>query len=110
MCKHEMYRDWQTDAPTIDTSSCRDHNFIPREKRVYKNGTRSGADKLERAYAENVKRERALLKDGNKGSIKKKMAVPAELYHGKCRETGDKYYWKDPKNVSRHNAFRVDGG
>lgn len=107
-CGDPMQRDWQADEPMIDTSNCRDHNFIPREKRVYRPGTKGQADKLEGKMAKHINERRSQLRDsGNKGLFKHKMSIPADLYHGKIRETGDKQYWNDPKNVAKHNDFKV---
>jgi hypothetical protein len=33
--------------------------------------------------------------------------VPAELYHGKIRETGDKDYWSDKRNLEQHTDTKV---
>ena len=109
-CGGILEHDIRADVATVecDTASCRDHNTIERSKRVFRRGTRAAADRKEAAYANHVKERRAALKDGgNKGKIKQTMAVPADLYHGKIRETKDRNYWTDPKNVSRHNDFKV---
>lgn len=107
-CRCEMQRDWQSDEPTIDTSGCRDHNFIPREKRVLVKGSRSDADRREHQIAQHIKQRRQQLKDGgNQGTIKQSHALPAELYHGKIRETKDRNYWNDKKNLDRHKDFKV---
>lgn len=109
-CGGTLEHDLCADISTVefDTAACRDHNTIERSKRVYRPGTKAAADRKEAAYANHVKDRRAALKDGgNKGKIKQSMAIPADLYHGKIRETKDRNYWSDPKNVSRHNDFKV---
>lgn len=108
-CGGELKHDLRADVLTVeaDTSGCRDHNFIPEHKRVYRPGTAADASRKEAAYAGHVAERRKQLKDGNKGSIKQTMAIPADLYHGKLRETGDKNYWADKKNVARHSDFKV---
>lgn len=109
-CGGTKQRDFAADFATVqfDTSGCRDHNVIPREKRVYVPGSRSDADRREAKIAEGIKQRREQLREGgNQGSVKQTHAIPAELYHGKIRETKDKQYWQDPKNVDRHKDFKV---
>lgn len=97
----------------IDTSGCRDHGFIPEASRVVESDRsydKSLGVRKEKAFAQAIKRRRSQLADGgNKGSFRHTHSVPAELYHGKVRETKDPNYWKDPKNLARHNNTRVDG-
>lgn len=98
----------------IDTSGCKDHNFVPESSRVvdtdYNYDKRRGVAK-EVAFDRAIKKRRAQLADGgNKGGFKHTHSVPAELYHSKIKETGDKEYWKDPKNMKRHGNTRVDNG
>jgi hypothetical protein len=91
--------------------STKDHDNIPEHKRVASSAAglgKKGARRLEAAYAEHVEQRRAQLSDGgNTGSIRHDMSIPAELYHGKIKETGDKAYWKDKRNVARHKAWKV---
>jgi hypothetical protein len=95
----------------IDTSACKDHNFIPEECRVVdsdRSYDRATGIKKEQMFNRAIQRRRAQLADGgNKGSIQHKRSVPAELYHGKIRETGDPDYWKDEKNLERHPNTKV---
>lgn len=110
-CGSYMIRDWQADAPMIDTSACRDHDFIPETHRVASNdgfgiGKAKAAKRVD-AYRQHIQQRRSELADGNKGSIKQTHAVPADLYHGKIRETGDKNYWQDRKNLDRHKSCKV---
>lgn len=95
----------------IDTSACRDHSEIRADKRV-----RSGFDgnkspeRVEHEFKRHIEQRRSQIRDagGQRGSIKQTHAVPAHLYHGKIKETGDKDYWSDPKNLSRHTECKVD--
>lgn len=110
-CRLSAERDWQADAPMIDTSACRDHDFIPETHRVASNdgfgiGKAKAAKRVD-AYKQHIAAKREQLRDGNKGSIKQTHAVPADLYHGKIRETGDKAYWQDQKNLDRHKSCKV---
>lgn len=112
-CGYGMRRDWQADVPMIDTSSCRDHDFIPPEKRVASNdgfgvGKRGAAKKVEGFRRHISDRRKQLAEGGNQGSIRHTHSVPADLYHGKIRETGDRNYWNDPANMARHKNCKVD--
>ena len=40
--------------------------------------------------------------------MKKSMQIPAALYHGKIKQTGDRSYWDNPKNRNRHKSCKVD--
>lgn len=95
----------------INTESCKDHDFIPDESRVVESDRsydKSLGVKKEQAYRRARDRRRAQLADGgNKGSFKHTHSVPAELYHGKIKQTGDPDYWKDPKNLKRHKSTEV---
>jgi len=111
-CFRTMVRDWKTDAPMLDTSACRDHNFIPHAKRVPQSGgkfvrSKDEAIKRENGYREMIQNRRAAAREAGKKSIKQTMAIPAEIYHGKIKETGDRNYWSDAKNVSRHKDWEV---
>ncbi len=98
----------------IDTSSCRDADDIPAGKRVVRSGIVRGAGDVspqieERKFARHIEnRRKDLLSNGNKGSsFRHTHSVPADLYHGKIRETGDKNYWNDSRNLSKHNSCKV---
>ncbi len=97
-----LQRDWRTDAPMIDTSACRDHSDIAHDKRV-----RSHFDGK---FKQQIEQRRSEIRDagGQRGSLKQTHAVPAHLFHGKIKETGDKNYWSDPKNLSRHTDCKVE--
>ncbi len=71
-------------------------------------GSKAIGEKKERLFHKRIKERRAALKDGNKGTIKHTHSVPTELYHGKIKQTGDKNYWRDPKNLAKHKSCKVD--
>jgi len=110
-CGGTARRDYNADLQTVQISTVgtRDHNKIPEDKRVQGAKTRSAAAAKERAYGEHLhNRRQQLASDGNKrSSFRHKMSVPAEIVHGKIKETGDKSYWDDPKNVARHKEWEV---
>lgn len=96
----------------IRGSSCSE---IPKDKRVVRNflkpDTPEQAARLERAYQKDLERKRAMVAERGKRSkkpgIRMTHSVPAELYHGKIRETGDRTYWSDRKNLEQHTDCKV---
>lgn len=110
-CGSIMLRDWPADIPMLDTSACRDHDDIAPRSRVIeglRGHNKLQAVKKERQFQEHISDRRKLLaSEGNRGSIRHTHSVPADLYHGKIKETGDKQYWQDPKNVERHSSCKV---
>lgn len=89
-----------------------DPDHIPMESRVTENTlhgvSKSAGTKKEAAYRRALdKRRRQLADGGNQGTRKHTHSVPAELYHGKIKQTGDKDYWKDPANLNKHKDCRV---
>lgn len=114
-CKQAMQRDFMADWKTmqVNTQGCKDHDNVPAAKRTAPNLgqgiTPREARRRERAYAAAVqqKREVAEAAGGNRGSQRMAMSVPTELFHSKIRETGDRAYWKDPKNRARHKNWRI---
>lgn len=106
-----MLRDWQADVPMFDTSACRDHDDIDPRKRVIEGlhgNNKTQALKKERKFQEHISERRKLLADGgNRGGVRHTHSVPADLYHGKIKETGDKNYWADKKNLARHSSCKV---
>lgn len=96
----------------IDTSMCRDHDDIPDGKRVVRGMNdlgKNNALREERRFHNHIQNRRKELKDGNRGSMRHTHSVPADLFHGKIRETGDKNYWSDPRNMRKHKSCKVDG-
>lgn len=103
---------WRVFGCAIDTSKCRDASEIPANKRVVRSSSIvSGRDvdpvKAERRFHEHIQRRRSELQGQQKGQFRHTHSVPADLYHGKIKETGDKEYWSDPGNVSRHRDCKV---
>jgi len=88
---------------------------IPKDKRVLSNflkpHTSEQAARLEKAYSKDLERKRAMVAERGKSSKKPKIrmthSVPAHLYHGKIRETGDKDYWHDKANLEQHTDCKV---
>lgn len=114
-CGRKMSRNFGADWGTLqfNTQSCKDHDEVPAAKRTAPNLAEgispAEARRRERAYERDVRRKREVAEaaGGNQGSHRMAMSVPTELYHGKIRQTGDKHYWKDPKNRARHKAWKV---
>lgn len=103
-CGREMDRVY---GARIDTSGCRDHDHVPVEHRVMSSADRSvsarGGAKTERAYAQDLAQKRDMAGNGNRMSH----SVPAHLYHGKIKETGDRNYWRDPANLRKHKSCEI---
>lgn len=96
----------------MDTSNCRDHDDIPAQARVTQ-ASSFGHSKLEgerreAAYAADIAAKRAANR-GMRNSTRFRMthSIPTELYHGKIKETGDRGYWQDKKNVAKHNSCKI---
>jgi hypothetical protein len=107
---HLADRDFLADWKTIQTpSSSRNANKVKDSKRVCGASTKAAARRKEAAYGEHIhERRKQLANDGNKrSSFKHTHSIPAELFHGKKKETGDDQYWNDPKNVAKHSDFKV---
>jgi hypothetical protein len=109
-CGEEMLRVY---GCQIDTSGCKDHDHIEHGSRVQYGGesniSNGQATRIEAAHQKhNDKTRKDLAAGGNRGGIRKTMQIPATLFHGKIKETGDRQYWDDPKNRNRHNSCKVD--
>lgn len=97
----------------INTAGCQDHDFIPEGDRIACGGMESNltpgqAAAIEAKHqAHNEKTRREIADGGNRGSIRKTHQIPAALYHGKIKQTGDRNYWDDPKNRKRHKSTEV---
>lgn len=97
----------------IDTSGCKDVDDIPHSDQVAYGGdgniSSGQAAAIEVRHARHNDRTRRELADGgNRGSFRKDMQIPAALFHGKIKQTGDKHYWDDAKNRNRHKSCKVD--
>jgi len=110
-CGEQMNRNFMADWMTqqINTTGCKDHNQVKHKHRVAPGGmvfTEKQAERREELFRKDLAlKKEAVDRGGNKGSIRMKKSVPADLYHGKIKESGDKDYWNDKKNLNRHNAF-----
>lgn len=95
----------------IDTSGCKDHDHIPEQFRVRdgnKSPSKAGAERKEAAFRSHIEGRRSVLREnGGRGAMRQTHSVPADLYHGKIRETGDRNYWNDSANLKRHSSTRV---
>ncbi len=115
-CGTPMARNFGADWETlqVNTYGCRDHNEVPETKRTVSNlgqgMTKRRARAIERKYAEDVQRKRDVAEaaGGNRGATRMSHSIPTELYWGKIRETKDKSYWRDKRNVARHKAWKLD--
>lgn len=110
-CGKKMTRNFVADLMTVqvNTQGCKDHNQVKHGSRVPPGGmsfTKKQAERREELFRKDmaIKKE-AVDRGGNKGRFKMKKSVPADLFHGKIKETGDRDYWNDKKNLNRHNAF-----
>lgn len=109
-CGYVMDRNLQADlgSISINASACKDHNWIPPHARVaphHGRVTKQSAEALERAYGSHIKEQRKAVKKG--GGLRKTASVPAEMFFGKIKETGDKKYWDDPSNRAKHKDFSL---
>lgn len=98
----------------IDTSGCQDPDEIPAKDRIAcgvgdQDLTPGQAAAIEKKHAQHNEKTRREIRDGgNKGQMKKSMQIPAALFHGKIKQTGDRNYWDNPKNRNRHKSCKVD--
>ena len=93
----------------IDTSGCTDHDDIPEHKRVQRQHTPRDTHREEARFKKHIDERRKLYAEaGQTPNLRHTHSVPADLFHGKIRETGDKNYWNDPKNLNRHKSTKVD--
>jgi len=93
----------------IDTSGCKDHDEIPPEKRVLDLHDRRPEHIKEAAFQRHIDERRKVVAEAgqNPNGMRQTHSVPADLFHGKIRETGDKKYWDDPKNLKKHKSTEV---
>lgn len=86
------------------------HRVLPIEGGIPR--TPDQAKAVERRHQEQME---ALRKQARRDSrvapkVRQVAQIPAELYFGKIRETGDRDYWKDKKNVKQHRDCLVRPG
>ena len=97
----------------INTSGCKDPDDVAPEHRVSvsqeRNLTKAQSAGIESAHRREIEQTRRDLADGgNKGSQRMTHKVPAALHAAKIKETGDRNYWDDRKNLNRHKSCKVD--
>lgn len=97
----------------IDTTGCRDVDDIPAKDRIAcgpgtTNLTSGQTAAMERRHKKSIEKARKDRVGGNKGARRLTHQIPAELFHGKIKQTGDKNYWDDSKNRNRHKSCQVD--
>ena len=97
----------------IDTSGCKDVDDIPVKDRIAMGAgdvdmTPGQAEAIERKHQQHTEQTRRdIAAGGNKGQMKKTHQIPAPLFHGKIKQTGDKNYWDSDKNLNRHKSCKV---
>ena len=97
----------------IDTSSCKDPDDVAPEHRTAvsqeRNLTARQANAIEKKHSDKIKQTRRDLADGgNRGAQRMTHQIPAALHAAKIKETGDRNYWDDAKNLNRHKSCKVD--
>lgn len=106
-CSLEASRVWEAPQVICDT----DPDYVPPEFAVSRGGhavSASAAAKKEKMYQRGIEQRRAELRGTrNKKGFKQSNSIPPELYYGKVRQSGDKDYWKDPKNLRKHSSTKV---
>lgn len=84
-----------------------DPDDIP-EGMQYRHPLRSGSgfqeEKKEAGYRDDL---RSFHVSGRRVDGRIRASIPVELYYGKIRQTGDRYYWQDPANVRKHKNWTV---
>lgn len=92
----------------IDTSMCKDHSDIPEKDRVLREHAPSNPAAVEARYQQAIQERRKLKRQaGDAKTIRQTHMFPPDLYHGKVRQTGDREYWKDPKNLRKHKDCEI---
>lgn len=106
-CGSEAHRVWE--SPQIVCDNDPDH--VPPQFAVSRDGapvSSREAAKREKQYERGIQQRRQELKGTKaKGGIQQTHSIPPELYYGKVRQSGDKNYWKDPKNLRKHSSTKV---
>lgn len=99
---------WRVYGCLIDTSGCKDHDDIPEEKRVQRPSRPRSTVAEEAKFRRHIEERRKLYaSEGQTPGLRHTHSIPADLYHGKIKQTGDKDYWQDPKNLNRHRTTKV---
>lgn len=105
-CGVEMQRVWT--MPMVICNA--DPDYIKPEDRVFDATDRRSEYTKEGAFQEHIDERRKLVRQAghNPKTMRMTHSVPADLFHGKIRATGDKNYWDDPSNLKRHTSCKVD--
>lgn len=109
-CGAAAERLWEMPTFICDRAD-QDVDTVPPEFQVSERVTPetvAQGQRLERNYQKGLNDRRKQIAEEGGGAIKQTHAVPAHLYHGKIRQTGDKSYWLDKKNRDKHKSTRVD--
>ncbi len=87
-----------------------DPDYIAPDKRVFDTTDRRSETVKEGAFQKHIDQRRALVREAghNPNTMRMTHSVPADLFHGKKRETGDPFYWDDPSNLKKHSSCKVD--
>jgi hypothetical protein len=110
-CMGRMVRVWEAPQFICDRADA-DHNHVPEQYRVSDRvvpETAAQGRAIERAHKEKLARTRREVAENPGSSFQKEQEIPAHLYHGKIRQTGDRNYWLQKKNRDKHSAFNVKG-
>lgn len=98
--------------PMIHCSGDPDH--VPPEFGIQRLGHTGGtnaaeAARIEAKYQKDIERKRAMKREAGKSkrAFNMTQSIPAPLYYGKIKQTGDSKYWDDPKNRSKHRSTIV---
>lgn len=112
-CLARSERVWEAPEFICDRAD-RDPDHIPKQYRVsdrVKPESAAEGKRIEKAYQAKMERTRRDVAEASGGTpLAKTHEIPAHLYHGKIKQTGDKNYWLDPKNRNKHKSTRVDTG
>ena len=89
----------------------RDASDVPPQHRILPQGwgavrTPERAREVERAYYDAIVEARKK-KTPHAPLVRKVASIPPELFFGKIRETGDKRYWDDKRNVKNHRECLI---
>lgn len=105
-CGGDMDRVWT--APMFICNS--DPDFVKPDKRVFDTMDRRPEAVKEAAFQRHIDERRATVREAghNPNSMRQTHSVPADLFHGKIRESGDKQYWDDLSNLKKHKSCKVD--
>lgn len=109
VCGKQMQRVWK--APQfICEPADKPADHVPEQFRVSSRVRPESAAKgrrIERAYQADIEHKRQIARGNSGDAPQMSHSIPAHLYHGKIRETGDRNYWLDPKNRNKHKSCEI---